>query len=100
MKRTPGVTSFRLRRPGIFRPRMLRISRAQLFTHFGVGPCPEAAEIGGHLHRPTAGREELERHRHTTDAYSRRLGQSEERLQLDRGDDHALVPVVEANGTS
>src|SRR3954451_6478505 len=83
----------RHRRPRVLRPWMPRILSPQLLPHLLIRAVPEAAEVARDLHRPPRRREQLERDGGAVDA--RRVGEAEELLQLDGGDDRAVVAVVE-----
>src|SRR5205814_10496197 len=85
----------RPRRPRILRPRMPRIPPAQLFPDLLVGGVPEVAQVAGGLHGAAVGCEQLERHRLSLGPEARRFGQAEELLQLDRGEDGAVLLVAQ-----
>ena len=88
------------RAPRILGPGMLGVAAAQLLADLGVGAFPEAAQVPRRLHRATVGRQQQEGHRLAAGSEGRRVGQAEQVLQLDRGDDRPVVSVVESRATS
>src|SRR5207302_7112364 len=90
----------RCRRPWIFGPRMAGVARAEFFAHFLVRAVPEAAEVARDLDRASVGREQLEGDRHLARPDARRFGEAEQLLQLDGGEDAAVVAVLETRASS
>src|SRR5258708_3666694 len=90
----------RLSVPGILGPWMLRVARAELPAHFLIGAVPEAAQVLCDLHGTAGGGEEGECDRYSLRAEVGRLGETEELLQLGRGENRAVVAIVEANAAA
>ena len=96
----PLRTCRRRGRPGILRPRMLRIAGPKFFPHFGIGAGPEAAQVARHLHGPAVRGEERQKNRHASRPNPRRVSQSKELLQLYRCSNCPVRLIVEARVAS
>src|SRR3954471_18937228 len=83
------------RRPRVLRPRMLCVAAAQFLAHLLVRAVPEAAQVLCDLDGTSARREQRERDRRAMRSDARRLGEAEELLKFGRGDDGAVVAIVE-----
>src|SRR5688572_708240 len=85
----------RTRGPRIFGPRMFRIAPTQLLAHLRIRARPKAAQISRRLHRAAVRREQMKCDGHARRADRRRLGESEELLQLYRRGNRAVLGVFE-----
>ena len=75
---------------------MLRIPPLHLLLHLGIGRVPEVAQVGGHLQRLAARRQQVQQHRYATIGHARRIGQAEQLLQLHRQHRRLAVRVFDA----
>src|SRR6185295_10725994 len=74
----------RRRNPRILRPRVLRVTSLQLFTHLHIAAVPETGQVTCHLHWSLRRGEQLDQQRYRTAADARRVLHAKDFLQAHR----------------
>src|SRR6266446_4092048 len=90
----------RLRVPGILGPGVFGVACAELLAHVLIGAIPEAAQVLCDLYGAAGGGEQGERDRYSLHAEARRFSETEELLQFCRGEDRAVLAIVEAHAAA